>query len=157
MSTTQNKEKKLGAKSPELRIHDSTREPLSGMTRQSYFSCYIAGMKAFIMRMPENLREGRRDKILIEMAKTNTKREDVKRALIKFNSVEMQGYRLILKEKRPITTKPIPLPHHACPLKLALNQMVDVLCERYTPLSEIKMSSRLYDMEYTLGEVAVKE
>jgi hypothetical protein len=32
-----------------------------------------------------------------------------------------------------------------------------MLGEKYTPLSEIKMSSKLYDMEYTLGEVAIKE
>ena len=64
------------------------------MNRESYFSCYIAGMKSFIMRVPQNLDNKR---ILQELTRTNTKREDVKRALIKFNTDEMQGYRLVAK------------------------------------------------------------
>ena len=55
------------------------------------------------------------------MTKTNTKRDDVKRALIKFKTEEMQGYKLIAKGQRHVTNKPIPLPNVPCPLKTALN------------------------------------
>jgi hypothetical protein len=50
-------------------------------------------MKAFLKRMPQNSHI--KEKIEAELIKSNTKRTDTKRALLKFNVEDSFGYKLM--------------------------------------------------------------
>ena len=65
-----------------------------GSEKETFYSCYITGMKAYFKAMKKTLTPKMLLRIERELEQSDTKRSDIKRVLLRFDREQQLGYRL---------------------------------------------------------------